>query len=144
MNLRVCYVCLCSVGIFSWCGYEQETQHAAEPEALADTYAPTGCREKKKEGCLFSRVMSRELRKSFFWRQEAYLFRHALITLPVRAPPAEKLLFFYSFVLFPVYFIFYVIGFFISYLIPPPQHQTRKCCQVMFFELNTIKFKNIL
>ena len=44
LNLRVYHVCLCSVGMLSWRCYEQKTQCVA----LANAYAPTGSREKKK------------------------------------------------------------------------------------------------
>ena len=61
-SLRVCFVCLGAVGMFSWRYYEQKTQRAARPGALADTCALTGWGEKKKRTVHFSRGSKR-----FWW-----------------------------------------------------------------------------
>ena len=107
---------LCSVSMFSWCCYEQETQHAAWPVVLPDTCASSDNQE-KEDVCLSQSGKDFWGRVSF-WRQKAHLFRHAWIALPVRRP-SGKLFFLYSFYfMFIFIFIFYAITLFlISYLI---------------------------
>ena len=120
--MKVRHVCLWPVGMFSWRCYEQDTQHAARPEALVDIYAPTGCREKKETS-----AQSR-LCQVFLFGARTPIFQACVGCASCQRPP-EELLFLNLFILFRVclifVFIFYVVGCFISYLIPTNNEDER-------------------
>ena len=114
VNLRVRHVCLCSVDMFSWRSYERETQGAVRPEALADTCAPTDCREKKETYAQSKYIKG--LEKNFlFGANKPLFFRHERIALSVRGLLGDCYfciyLFYLAFILF-----FPVIVFFLNFL----------------------------
>ena len=87
-------MCLYSVNMFIWHCYEQETQHVAWPEALADTRAPIGCQESG-----YVKGMEKEF--LFETRKHIFLGMHGLRFLS--EAPWEIVIFVY--ILFHVYFI---------------------------------------
>ena len=72
VNLRVYYMCLCSVSMFSWGCCEPEAQRIVRPEAFANMCAPTGFRERKVRP--FSRSTLKEQRMSFSLAPEGPTF----------------------------------------------------------------------
>ena len=107
VNLWVCYMYLCSIGMFSWYFYKQEIQHAAKPKALANIFSNWQPREKV---CLFSQCMPRELRKSFSFVPESPFFRYGPISFPVRGLWGDCYFCIYSF--YCMFILFFMLLFF--------------------------------
>ena len=109
------HACLCSVGMFSWRRYKQETQHAAKTSSLRK-HAFSNWLSREKGHVLSVEVCQRNWGCVSFWHQEAHLFRYARIALSVRGPLGNC---YFSIHLFYFVFIFFMLLFFlISYSIP--------------------------
>ena len=109
VSLKVCHVCL--VDMFSTVCYWWESQHAAKPWLSRHMLFPTSSRE---EQVLPFEVVTVYWEKISLWCQEAPLFSHALISLPVRGLLGKCY--------FWIYYIFYFFFFFKS-----PQTKSLKC-----------------
>ena len=121
MNLKVHHVWLCSISIFSWCCYKQDTTHLLRPLTFANTHAPTGSQEKKEKATSIQARYVKGTEEEFLFgvRKPSFSGIHKIV-LSCQWLPGRLLfcyLFYFMFFLFLSYFLCYWVLFF-SYLIP--------------------------
>ena len=112
VNLRVRYECLCSIGMFSWRCYAQETQHAAKTPNLSVLQLAV----ERKRTSAQSRYIKGTEKEFLFRHNETPLFRYAPISLPIRGSLGDSYFCTY-FISCLFYFQCYCL-LFISYLSP--------------------------
>ena len=110
-GLRIRHVCLWSVGVFDWRCYELDTSCAVRPEALVNTCAPTGCREKKEQSVSVEVVMDYEAGFLSEARKPIFSAMHELHSLS-KAPWGIIIIFvFICFISCLFYFYFFLCHF---------------------------------
>ena len=136
-GLRICHVCLWSVGGSSWCCYEQETLCAAQPEALANTCF--NWLSRKKSDICSVKVCKGKRGWVSFWDQEAHLLRHAQIVLPIKGPQGNYCI--YCLICIHLFYFLFILSLFfhvIVFFLFNPHIYELLYSHTPSFELNSI------